>query len=308
MKEPSCIVLGGGGFLGINLCRQLATAGYRVRAFGRRCLFPDALRDVDWYQGDFNNGAALASAMQTYEIVFHLVHATTPQSANLDMKGDLEQNVVSTLALLDISRKLGIKRIVFVSSGGTIYGSPKHIPTPETAPTEPIAAYGVSKLAIEKYLAIHEILYGLEYRILRVSNPFGPYQIPVKNQGVISALLSRGLRRETIEIWGDGSVVRDYVFVADVIAALEAALNDSSSERVFNIGSGCGRSLAEVIACVEGILGTRLTIDWRRGRSVDVPISVLAVERAATILGWTPTVSFESGLQRTLDWWRSVKV
>src|SRR5262249_27539785 len=147
-------------FLGINLCRQLATAGYRVRAFGRRCLFPDALRDVDWYQGDFNNGAALASAMQTYEIVFHLVHATTPQSANLDMKGDLEQNVVSTLALLDISRKLGIKRIVFVSSGGTIYGSPKHIPTPETAPTEPIAAYGVSKLAIEKYLAIHEILYG----------------------------------------------------------------------------------------------------------------------------------------------------
>jgi len=308
MKEPSCIVLGGGGFLGINLCRQLATAGYRVRAFGRRCLFPDALRDVDWYQGDFNNGAALASAMQTYEIVFHLVHATTPQSANLDMKGDLEQNVVSTLALLDISRKLGIKRIVFVSSGGTIYGSPKQIPTPETAPTEPIAAYGVSKLAIEKYLAIHEILYGLEYRILRVSNPFGPYQIPVKNQGVISALLSRGLRRETIEIWGDGSVVRDYVFVADVIAALEAALNDSSSERVFNIGSGCGRSLAEVIACVEGILGTRLTIDWRRGRSVDVPISVLAVERAATILGWTPTVSFESGLQRTLDWWRSVKV
>ena len=127
----------------------------------------------------------------------------------------------SSLALFDICRNSGVKRIVFVSSGGTIYGPSAQIPISETAPTDPITAYGVGKLAIEKYLALYEHLFGLDYRILRVANPFGPFQIPLKNQGVIAALISRALKNEPIEIWGDGSVVRDYIYVDDVVAALE---------------------------------------------------------------------------------------
>src|SRR5712692_8715001 len=119
-RGPSCIVLGGGGFLGVNLCRRLAASGARVRAFGRRCLFPRALDGVDWYQGDFSDAVALASAIETYEIVFHLIHATTPHSANLDMAGDVQQNVVSSLSLMDMCRNLDVRRIVFVSSGGTV--------------------------------------------------------------------------------------------------------------------------------------------------------------------------------------------
>ena len=124
-RPPSSIVLGGGGFLGVNLCRRLVAAGGRVRAFGRRCLYPQALAGVDWYPGDFADAAALAAAIESYEVVFHLVHATTPHSANLDMAADLQQNVVSSIALLDISRNLGVKRIVFVSSGGVVYGKAK---------------------------------------------------------------------------------------------------------------------------------------------------------------------------------------
>ena len=304
-RRLPCIVLGGGGFLGVNLCRRLALAGHRVRAFGRRCLFPEALDGVEWYQGDFCDATALAAAIETYEIVFHLLHATTPQLANLDMAGDLQQNVVSSLALLDISRDLGVKRIVFLSSGGTIYGSCKQIPTPETASTEPITAYGVGKLAIEKYLAVYEHLHGLPHRILRVANPFGPFQVPIKNQGVIAALISRAIRNETIEIWGDGSVVRDYIFVDDVIDALESAIGDQSDLRIFNIGSGYGRSLIEVIGAIEALLNMKLKIEWKAGRSVDVPVSVLAVERAREVLGWMPSTPFEVGLQRTLDWWES---
>ena len=172
--EPSCIVLGGGGFIGANLCRRLASSGMRVRAFGRRCLFPEALEGVEWYQGDFTDAVLLASAIETFDIVYHLVHATTPHSANLDMAGDVQQNVISSLALMDISRNLGVKRIVYVSSGGTVYGPAAQIPTPETAPTDPITAYGISKLAIEKYLSLYQRLHGLDYRILRVANPFGP--------------------------------------------------------------------------------------------------------------------------------------
>src|SRR5271165_1724251 len=257
-RRPSCIVLGGGGFLGINLCRRLAYAGHRVRAFGRRCLFPQALEKVEWYQGDFCDATALAAAIETYDIVFHLVHTTTPHSANLDMAKDVQQNVVSSIALFDISRSLGVKRIVFVSSGGTIYGTPDQIPTPETAPSEPITAYGIGMLAIEKYLALYQRLHGLQYRILRVANPFGPFQVPVKNQGVISVLVSHAINRESIEIWGDGSVVRDYIFVEDVIDALEAAMNDQSGSRVFNIGSGSGRSLLDIIGAVENLSDAKL--------------------------------------------------
>jgi|SRR6202521_1001637 len=306
MAQGSCIVLGGGGFLGTNLCRRLVSSGLRVRAFGRRRLFPEALRGIEWYQGDFSDSASLAVAIESFDVVFHLIHSTTPQSSILDMAGDIQQNVLPSLALLDISRKLGVKRIIFISSGGTVYGRTDQIPTPETASTEPVTAYGITKLAIEKYLALHEYLYGLDFRVLRVTNPFGPYQVAPKNQGVIAALISHALSGEPMEIWGDGSTVRDFLFVDDVVDAFEAAAGDQGSARIFNIGSGKGRSLLEVIAAIERLLNRRLDITWNAKRSVDLPISVVAIDRAREHLGWTPKTKFETGLQRTIDWWREV--
>jgi UDP-glucose 4-epimerase len=304
-SRPSCIVLGGGGFLGINLCRRLVASGFRVRAFGRRCLFPESLGGAEWYQGDFSDGAALANALESFDTVFHLVHTTTPQSANLDIASDLESNVAATLTMLEHCRKLGMKRVVFVSSGGIVYGAPAVVPTPETAPTDPISAYGISKLAIEKYLELYRHLHGLDYRILRVSNPFGPFQVPHKNQGIVASLISRGLKGERVEIWGDGSVVRDFLYVDDVVDALLAAAEDRSAERIFNIGGGRGRSVREVIAAIENLLNLRLEIDWRRGRPVDIPVSTLAIERARDCLGWAPRTSFEEGLAKTIAWWQS---
>ena len=305
VRRASCIVLGGGGFLGLNLCRRLFAAGHRVRAFGRRCLFPEALNGIEWYQGDFCDPTALAAAVETYEIIFHLVHTTTPYSANLDMAMDLQQNVAASLALFDVSRVLEARRIVFISTGGTVYGSPEQIPTPETAPTDPITAYGISKLAIEKYLALYERLYGLQYRILRVANPFGPFQVPIKNQGIIAMLISRALNDEIIDIWGDGSAARDYIFVDDVMDALEAAMLDQSDARIFNIGSGQGRSLLEIIDAVERLMNIKLKIAWKPRRSVDVPKSILAIDRARDILKWAPRTPFDEGLEKTLNWWNS---
>jgi UDP-glucose 4-epimerase len=303
-RPLSSIVLGGGGFLGVNLCRRLAAAGARVRAFGRRCLFPEALAGVDWYQGDFSDKAAIAAAIESYDVVFHLVHATTPHSANLEMAADLEQNVVASIALLDVSRNLAVKRIVFVSSGGVVYGRAKQIPTPEDAPTEPITAYGISKLAIEKYLALYQHLHGLDFRVLRVANPFGPFQVAAKNQGIVAALIAHALAGEPAEIWGDGSVVRDYVFVDDVVDALQAAAADRSDARIFNIGAGRGRSLREIIAALEAQLGRRIEINWKPGRPIDVPTSILSIERAGKLLGWAPKTPFEQGLEQTIAWWR----
>jgi UDP-glucose 4-epimerase len=292
----------------MNLCRQLVSSGARVRAFGRRRPFPKDLEGVDWYQGDFSDTDAVASAINSFEIVFHLIHTNTPQSASVDMAADVQQNVIGSLALLDVCRKVGIKRLVFVSSGGIVYGMAKQTPTPETAPTDPITAYGINKLAIEKYLALYERFHGLSFRILRVANPFGPFQVPEKNQGIITALISRALQGQEIEIWGDGSVVRDYIYVRDVVDALIATGLDQSSERVFNIGSGHGRDLREVIAAIEMQLGTKLRVAWKPGRAMDIPASVLSIDRAKAVLNWAPKTSFEDGLKQTILWWRGQRL
>jgi UDP-glucose 4-epimerase len=303
--EPTCVVLGGGGFLGVNLCQRLAASGARVRAFGRRCLFQQDLTDVEWRQGEFCDASALASAIASCDTVYHLVHTYMPQSAELNMADDIRQNVMSSLALLEICRKLHVKRIVFVSSGGIVYGPTPQLPTPETAPTDPISAYGISKLTIEKYLRLYEHHHGLDFRVLRVANLFGPFQIPGKNQGVIAALISCALHNQEFEIWGDGTVVRDYVYVDDVIDALLAAAQDKSQERIFNIGSGQGRDLRNVIGQIEANLGVNIAVRKAKQRLIDVPVSILAIERAADILGWTPKTPFNVGLLKTIEWWRS---
>src|SRR5438874_1638741 len=159
-RNPSCVVLGGGGFIGTNLCRRLVRSGARVRAFGRHCVFPDELQGIEWYAGDFGDAGAVAAAIAGFDVVFHLVHAAPPHAASLDMRRDVEDNLLPSLSLFDICRSLEVKRIIYVSSGGTVYGRSRHIPTPETAPTEPITAYGITKLTIERYLALHEHLYG----------------------------------------------------------------------------------------------------------------------------------------------------
>jgi UDP-glucose 4-epimerase len=301
----SFLVLGGGGFVGTNLCRRLATSGARVRAFGHSRAFPDELSGVEWHQGEFEDTAALTSAVASCDVVFHLVQATTPHSANLDIAGDLRHSVIPTLALLDICRKANVKRVVFISSGGTVYGAAKEVPTPETAATDPITTYGIVKLTIEKFLGLYEHLHGLSFRVLRVANPFGAFQLPAKGQGLIAMLLSRAINGLSTQIWGDGAVVRDYVFVDDVVDALQAAAVDTSAARIFNIGSGQGRSVRDVIAAVEAELGAPVPIEWSPGRPIDVPVSILSIERARHILGWTPKTEFAEGLRQTVEWWRA---
>ena len=178
--------------------------------------------------------------------------------------------------------------MVYVSSGGTIYGIPEHVPTPESAATSPITAYGVTKLAVEKYLHLYHHLYGLEYRVLRVANPFGPYQTAVKNQGVIAAFMRQALRGEPIDVWGDGSVVRDYIYIDDVISAMLAAATHEGPSRVFNVGRGEGRSLAEIVEAIEAVSGLVIPARYGAARPIDVPRSILDITLARQELGWQP--------------------
>lgn len=299
-----CVVLGGGGFLGTHLCRRLSATGFDVRSFGHHWTSSLRLPGVDVVNGNFADRDAVAAALEGFDIAFHLIHSTVPFSSNLDVTGDLRDNLIPTLAFLDLARQVGIKRVVFLSSGGTVYGRPSAVPTEETAPTDPIVAYGICKLAIEKYLFLYQHHFGLDYRILRVANPFGPFQVARKGQGLVAEVISRAIKNEPIEVWGDGSAVRDFIFVDDVIDAIVAAATDTGEERLFNVGSGNGRSVRNVLAAVEHALGRPLDIVWKGGRPVDVPVSILSIARARDVLGWEPKTAFEAGISKTIAWWQ----
>lgn len=305
LKDANCVVLGAGGFVGTNLCRSLVGSVRSLRAFGRSQQFPEAMERCEWMRGDFTDPNCLSEALSGCDIVFHLVNASTPASANVDMIAELNHNVTNTLRFLDICLEAKVKRVVFVSSGGTVYGIPDQLPTPETAATNPITAYGISKLMIEKYLGLYEYLHGLEYQVLRVANPFGPYQLSVKNQGVIAAFLQRALTGKSIEVWGAGGIIRDYVYIDDVISALVLAAQYKGPDRIFNIGSGKGLSIRDIINEIQIQLDTEVCINQLPGRSVDVPVSTLDVGRAKRELGWQSHTQFENGLRKTIEWMRA---
>jgi UDP-glucose 4-epimerase len=302
LAAQRCLVLGASGFIGTNLCLSLCGRVKTIRAFSRQKV---VIEGVDSVQGDFLDNADLAKAIQDIDVVFHLISTNTPASSNAAPLADAQQNILQTLELLELCRASGVKRIVFVSSGGTIYGDAKIIPTPEGTLEQPISAYGVSKLAIEKYLALYEKLFGVTAISLRVSNPYGPYQYARKQQGVIGAFISKSLDGEDLEIWGDGSVIRDYVFIDDVVKALIQAATYEGSYRVFNIGSGVGTSLTEIVDTLFTMLELKPQLHYKSGRGVDVSKSVLDCSLAERELGWVPENNILDGIRKTLAWFKS---
>lgn len=299
-------LIGAGGFIGTNLVRRLSDQVADLRCFGRRQAFPSVLKDVAWFSGDLADpqGTALAQAIRGCETVVHLASTSTPVNADQDIPADAQANVIDSLSLFEHCVAEGVRRVVFLSSGGTVYGIPTVTPTPESAPTRPITAYGAAKLAIEKYLEVYRRQRGLDYIVLRVANAYGPYQTEEKQQGVIAAFVSKALRGESIEIWGDGSVVRDYIYIDDVAEALIASLFYSGSERVFNIGSGVGTSLLDIASKIEQSLGVHPQKRFRPGRPADVPISVLDCVLAQEELAWQARTSLDIGLRSTVEWLR----
>jgi UDP-glucose 4-epimerase len=218
---------------------------------------------------------------------------------------DAQQNIIQTLQLLEACRASNVRRVIFVSSGGTVYGDAAIIPTPEGSLEQPISAYGISKLAIEKYLALYERLYGIRTVSLRVSNPYGPYQYARKQQGVIGAFISKSLRGEDIEIWGDGSIIRDYIYIDDVVGALMKSITYNGDSRVFNVGSGVGVSLADIVAILSEVLGDKLHLTYKSARGVDVSRSILDCTLAKAELDWTPFTDIRGGILKTLAWFKN---
>ncbi len=297
------LVLGGGGFIGSHLVSALLAGGAQVRVLERpyrdHSASMERIPGLEWHEGNFGNTQDLRRALEGVDTVYHLVSTTQPQSSNDDPAFDVQSNLLATLNLLEQLRGNTATRLVFVSSGGTVYGVPRHTPIPETHPTDPTCSYGIVKLAIEKYLALYRILHGLDYRILRMANPYGPGQEANRAQGVVGTFLSRVMHDEQIEVWGDGSVVRDYLYIGDAVTAMLQAAQFRGEERIFNIGSGRGHSVREIIAAIERTTGKTARVRYTAGRKFDIPVSILDITRAKTELGWQPGTDLGEGLLLT---------
>jgi UDP-glucose 4-epimerase len=301
-------ILGGGGFIGSAVADRLLRDGHSLRIFERPRVLPyrefAAHEAVEWITGDLLSSSDVGDAIDGADAVFHLVSTTLPKSSNENPIYDVQTNLVATLQLLDAMVARKVDRIIFISSGGTVYGNPAYLPIDERHPTDPAVSYGITKLAIEKYLLLYRALHGLRPVILRVANPFGERQRIETAQGAIGVFLHRALKNIPIEIWGDGSVTRDFIYIGDVAEAFAGAVGYEGSSTVFNISSGTGTSLRQLVALIEETLGRTVACEYKAARAFDVPVSVLDNQRARRELGWAPSVALKEGIQRTADWMR----
>jgi UDP-glucose 4-epimerase len=302
-----CLVLGGNGFIGSHLVDWLLRAGHRVRVHDCRDeLFRKPLSNVEYIRGRLEDRELLRHALNSVEVVFHLIGTTLPVTSNENPIMDVQSNVVGTLGLLEECVRADVSRLVFMSSGGTVYGIPRSNPIKESHPTNPICSYGITKLAVEKYLNLFYHLYGLEYMVLRCSNAYGPRQNLWGQQGAIGVFMGKVVRGEPITIWGDGTAVRDYIFVEDVARALVLAAENPRRSLTLNIGSGLGHSLNQVLALIFAVTGRETQVRYESTRKADVPANVLDPTLAANELHWRSEIVLKEGIRRTWAWIQSV--
>ena len=296
------LVLGGNGFIGSHVVDQLLLDGHSVRVFGRRPeVFRDSLKDVEYFLSSFDNKQALSEALVGIDIVYHLISSTVPSNSNNQPVFDITSNLVNTIHLLDLMRHLKVQRIVYLSSGGTVYGNPELIPISEEHGLKPVCSYGVVKVAIENYLFMYQKLYNIQPLVLRVSNPYGERQLGKNLQGVIGAFIKRIIDGDAIEVWGNGKVVRDFIYVKD-LAKLCVLAGKSRKTGIYNAGSGSGNSIRDIISVIENVTGKNLEPQFKEGRPYDVPVSILDIDKARSDFDWNPTISLEVGIRETWNW------
>jgi UDP-glucose 4-epimerase len=295
-------ILGASSFIGRALATRFVEDGHQVSAF---------VRTVDLRYGDtlglqvefdFQNRLSWSSGFLEFDAIIHLVSTSNPGSSKHNARVDTESNLLGTLDLLQVLETSKNKRLIFASSGGAVYGPPRSVPVNEGHATDPVSPYGVSKLAIEKYLHIARLEFGLDYTIFRLANPYGPGQENTKGQGLISTVIENALRGQSVTVWGNGSIIRDYVYIDDVVEAFVQSLSYEGGERIMNLGSGKGVSVLEIVSEVEDLVGQKITIDFKPGRAIDPLINVLDISLAKRELLWDPKTTLREGISTAIEW------
>lgn len=300
-EDNLCLILGGCGFLGSVVTRHLVAQGMRVRVLDKEgqdtYRVQSVLNEIELQFGDFSNLGDLSRALDGVTTVLHFIGTTIPQTSMNDIAYDVETNVLPTVRLLELLKEKGSPRLIFASSGGTVYGTTEPgRQISEGDRTVPISAYGISKLMIEKYIHLFSVNYQLPFVILRFSNPYGPSQHATRPQGAVRVFLDKALRGEEIVIWGDGTIVRDYLYEDDLATAVAAIVQNRAAVSVFNVGTGEGTSLNQLIELIQTTFSVDCRVKYIPERTFDVPFNVLDIRKIAAETGWKPKYNLLDGL------------
>lgn len=301
------LLLGGAGFIGTNLAIRLSKRlDAQVTVADRAPEYFETLRSlslphVSFAVSTFDENTDFDALLEGQDMVFHLVSTTVPTTSNAHIYEEMRANVDVTALLLEACVRQRVGRVVFFSSGGTVYGKASACPLAETVATQPISAYGIQKVTIEKLLYLYGYLYGLDWRVVRLSNPYGPYQRPNGILGAATTFIYKALRGEEITVYGDGSVVRDFIYIDDAIDAVLQVAFGEADDKTFNIGSGKGTSIASLLAEVQDALGTDANVRHLPGRKVDVPVNYLDISRYESAFGTLRQRSLRDGILQTAD-------
>jgi len=302
------LVTGGAGFIGSNVTDAFIERGHDVAILddlssGRRENIHAKAR---LFEIDVSDGAAVDACLAEFkpEIVDHHAAQIDVRDSVTDPVRDARINILGALSLLQSCTRHGVRKFIYASTGGAIYGEGKDLPASETHPINPEAPYGASKHAVEHYLHLWKLIHGLDFTTLRYPNVYGPRQNPHGEAGVNAIFIGLMLQGKQPHIFGDGEQVRDYLYVDDVVQANLLALEGGSGETL-NIGTGIGTSVNDIVAELNRVLASQLEPIYEPARSGEVQRIYLDAQRARDVLGWSPRVSFNEGLRRTVEWFRT---
>ncbi len=302
-NKEKILVVGGSGFIGFATVQSLLHAGFSVRVLDSfiHSNFPS---DVQTYNGTTTNHDLVTQALNNCDRVIFLGGNNSPGIGIPSIEKEIRDELLPVIQFAETCAVNGCKQFIFASSGGTIYGPSSTEKILESQEKSPISTYGVSKLTTELYLSIIKRTTGMDTLSLRLSNPYGPGQLIKRNQGFIAAAMSAIFNDEVLNIWGDGSIVRDYIYIDDIAEAFTLACLQNPFTDSINIASSTGLSLLEVCNAINTATGDTLKINFEPARKVDISRNVLDIKRAKDKLAWSPKTTMKEGLERTIKWWK----
>lgn len=307
----TCLIIGGGGFIGSHLVRALKSQSQRNVVVAGRNKKPrfELGEDVRYIQLDSINFEVLGTLLDECDEVIDLAYSTVPKTSFDDPVHDVLSNLPFNVALIKMASERNLRRFVFVSSGGTVYGNAGYLPIDESHPTNPVSPYGITKLAIEKYGLMYHRLRGLPLVVVRPGNPYGPNQHGGLGQGFVATALHQALTGQPVRLFGERGTVRDYIYVEDLAAGIVAALEHGELGAAYNIGSCQGLDNRQILSAIEKcIRSDQLSLDIKiePARPFDVAANVLSSARLTYASAWRPKVGFDEGLERTWAWVRDM--
>lgn len=299
------ILLGAAGFIGTNLVFELAKdPANRITVVDREESYFQNIRNrqlenVTLVESQLTVDTDFEELVKGQEVVYHLISTTVPTTSNQAISEEMKANVILSANLFEACVRQKVGKVVFLSSGGTVYGKEVECPLNEKTPTNPITSYGVQKVTIEKLLYLYHYMHGLDYRIIRLANPYGPYQRPNGVLGAVTTFTYKALKGEEIQVYGDGSVVRDFIYIDDAVRGIVKIVNGNSAHHTFNLGCGYGTSIKQVLDTIQQALELPIKVSYMKARNVDVPVNYLDIKRYEAAYGALNPVSLTEGIRKT---------